>query len=63
MMEVYISSFSLSRSDVVIGFEETEYVVGGDGSQVVLTVSVLEGVPSGNVVVRLNTRDNTATCK
>jgi hypothetical protein len=56
-----ISSFSLSTSDVVIGFEETTYMVGGDDGQVELTVSVLEGVPSGDVVVRLRTRDNTAT--
>ena len=58
-----ISSFSLSTSDVVIGFERTIYMVGGDDGQVELTVSVLEGVPSGDVVVRLNTRDNTATSK
>ena len=48
---------------MVIGFEETMYMVGGDDGQVVLTVSVIEGVASGNVVVRLNTRDNTATCE
>ena len=48
---------------MVIGFERTIYTVGGDDGQVELTVSVLEGVPSGDVVVRLRTRDNTATCK
>ena len=48
---------------MVIGFDQTMYMVGGDDGQVVLTVSVQEGDLSGDAVVRLTTRDGTAVCK
>ena len=47
-------------SDVVIGFEKTMYTVEEDG-QVSVDVSVLEGSLSGEVLVRIMTRDGSAT--
>ena len=53
--------FPRSISDVVIGFEDTLYVVRGSENEVTLPVSVLEGRVRGDVVVRFRTRDGTAT--
>ena len=52
-----------STSDIVIGFEETQYSVDeGDGT-VTLNVVVLQGVVSGTVTLQVSTEDGSATCE
>ena len=46
---------------VSIGFRETEYSVDEASGAVLVSVEVLSGQLSGDVVVRLNTNQNTAT--
>ena len=53
----------ISHSDVVIGFERTNYTVGETDGQVNLTVRVLKGRVSDVVRLRLTTQDDTALGK
>ena len=52
----------ISTSDIIIGFVETEYSVD-EGETVTLNVVVLQGEPSGDVIVRLNTQPGSALCE
>ena len=47
---------------MVLGFEETEYIVD-ENDTVIVNVVVLEGEISGIVRVRVTTRDGSATSK
>ena len=46
---------------MVIGFDQTLYMVGGDDGLVEISVSVQNGRISNQVVVDLTTRDGSAT--
>ena len=58
-----LSLHVIVHSDVVIGFESTDYTVSETDGQIILVVRVLEGQVSGRVVLYLTTRDDTAVCK
>ena len=55
-----LMTVQISRSDVVIGFERTDYTVGETDGQVNLVVRVLEGRVSDLVRLRLTTRNGAA---
>ena len=63
MLLGYEKFIYFSISDVVIGFEETEYIFDEDSGTVTVNVVVLEGEISGTVRVRVATRDGSATSK
>ena len=55
-----LNTFSLTLTVVQIGFEEVLYTVNEGTGQVELGVAVLSGALSSNIVLSLETADNTA---
>ena len=55
-----LNTFSLTLAVVQIGFEEVLYTVNEGTGQVGLGVAVLSGTLSSNIVLSLETADNTA---